>query len=296
MPAIKPLVISFLLPLLFILFLSPPVWSINSSTIRNMMEDMGMTVQTECYTSPHLPGIFLSTCYDVLEDAYKCQSALSAFGKAFGRKDPNTVTANNYNGFFNIIPVASNPNSVLFWTGVRNVTEKVSEHPDISSSANQPSSLIFNKMRASKYNIACWCGNKTHVIDTYNPCPPTPTYMFWAQFSTLLGRSATGVAFWAAYGNKDGKPYNPDSFFAKFEFPNMVNVNRLVVIDIYNANKVGEKCGQGSLALLQNQAVNRYGKNGYQCYMIYGDPTDAQQVGTLAAKTYEDIEKEKQGI
>ena len=261
-----------------------------------MMEDMGMTVPTECYTHFWFPEIFYFTCYDVIKDYDKCDYAWEAFLNAFAFKDPNTVTANNYNGFFNEIPVVSNPNSVLFWTGVRNVIEKVSEHPNISSSANQQSSLIFNKMSAPPYNIACWCGNKTHAIDTYNPCPPTPTYMFWAQFSTLLGRSATGVAFWAAYGNKDGKPYNPDSFFAKFEFPNMVNVNRLVVIDIYNANKVGEKCGQGSLALLQNQAVNKYGNDGYQCYMIYGDPTDAQQVGALATKTYEDIEKEKQGI
>ena len=296
MPAIKPSVISFILPLLFILFLSPPVWCNDSSTIRDMMGDMDMIVQTECYTNKYLGGIFLDTCYRVLEHTYKCQDALYAFIDAFGNKDPNTVTANDYNGFFNVIPVASNPNSVLFWTGVINIIEKVSQHPGISSSANQPSSLIFNKMRASE-NITCWCGNKTHRIDYYNPCPPTPTYMFWAKFSALLGRSATGVAFWAAYGNKDGKPYNPNSFFAEFEFPNMVNVTRLVVIDIYNANKEGEQCGQGSLALLQNLAVNKYGNDGYHCYTINGDPmcTDPQQVNDLAEMTYEVIENEWQG-
>lgn len=253
-----------------------------------------MTMQDECYTPKNIKSFFLNSCNDVLKDANKCQNAFVAFYEGFGQKDPNTVTESDYNAYFGILPVVSAPNSALFWSGVINVIEKVSQYPGISSSATQASSLIINKMYAS-YNVMCWCGNTTDYFDFYNPCPPTPTYMFWAQFSILLGKSATGVAFWAAYGNRDGGAYSPDSFFAKYELPNMVKVKRLVVIDIYNPNKKGEKCEQGSLALLRNEAVNIYGNDGYQCSVINGDPTDPKQVDTLAAATYAIIQKERQG-
>ena len=191
------------------------------------------------------------------------------------------------------IPVDSPPNSVLFCSGVRSFITTLSLYPGISSSANQKSSLIINKMQTS-YNVNCWCGNTTHVLDTTNPCPKTPTHAFWEKFSVLLAESATGIVFWVGYGNRDGGAYKPNSFFGLYEFPNMTpqKVKRLVVIDIYHDN--GEQCGQGSLMQLQNRAVNKFVNDGYRCYMIYGDPTDTQEIDMLALKAY-DIIKEQQG-
>ena len=54
----------------------------------------------------------------------------------------------------------------------------------------------------------------------------------------------------------------------------------------------GEKCGQGTLAKLQNQAVEKYGSAG-NCNDVYGNPSDEQQV-SLLANTVLDIIREEQ--
>ena len=291
MPVMQPLVISFLLPSLFILFLSTPAWSNDSSTVKDMMEDMGIRVPDVCRTPTDLENIFYNKCFIALLDLNKCVDAWIGFTAAFGFKDPNTITPNDYNTYFNVIPVISPPNSVLFWSGVRSFITALSHYPTISSSANQHSSLIFNAMRASN-NVKCWCGDHDHKINTENPCPPTPYTAFWEEFSVLLAQSANGIAFWVGYGNRDGGAYDPNSFFGQYEFPNL-NVERLVVIDIYHDN--GEQCGQGSLLALENLAVDKFGNNGYRCHTIYGDPTNSQEFYTLAVSAHVVIEEEQQG-
>ena len=53
----------------------------------------------------------------------------------------------------------------------------------------------------------------------------------------------------------------------------------------------GEKCGQGTLAKLQNQAVEKYGSAG-NCNDVYGNPSDEQQVSLLANTVLDIIRKE----
>ena len=228
MPAKQPMIFSFLLISLFILFLSLPA---QSTTIKDMMEDVGITVPDVCRTPTDLESIFYNECFIVLVDIYQieCVAPWNGFIAAFGYKDPNTITPNDYITYFNVIPVKSPPNSVLFWSGVRSFITTLSKYPGISSSANQPSSLIFNAMRASN-NVKCWCANANEMIDTVTPCPATPYTTFWAEFSVLLAQSANGIAFWVGYGNRDGGAYDPNSFFGQYEFPNL-NVKRLVVIE-----------------------------------------------------------------
>ena len=295
MPAVQPLLLSFLLPSLFFLFLSTPVWSNSPSTIRNMMENSDMTLSDPyaCYTPPNLENIFSQTCYKVIRNTAQCELAWKGFIKAFAYKDPETIKANDYNSYFDIMRVNTRPDTVLFWSGVQKVVEKVSENKLISSSANQISSLIFSTMKYES-NVRCWCGNKSSIIDTSNPCPNTTRYAFWEQFSILLAKSARGITFWAGYGNRKGGAYNITSIFARFEFPNMTpdRVNRFVVIDMYK--DIGEQCSQpGSLQTLRNLAVDKYGINGYACYQIQGDPTDTQQVDTLAKAALYIIRKEQ---
>ena len=259
-------------------------------------EDLDETVVADlkppCYTPPDLQNIFSNACNRVLQNDDQCKSAWEAFSCAFGFKDPNTITANNYDAFFRIIPVDSQPNTVLFWTGVSKVIDQVSMEPDISSSANQKASRIFNIMK-NEYNVKCWCGSETSMIDTVTACPDPPRRRFWAKFSVLLAESTTGVAFWVGYGNNKDGAYKPISYFAMFEFPNMTpdRVKRFVVIDIYHDN--GEQCRQGSLLDLRNQAVEKYGSNGYICYMTTGNPDDPNQVNTLANAILHIIRKEQ---
>ena len=98
------------------------------------------------------------------------------------------------------------------------VVEKVSLHDNISSSANQKSSKIFNIMEKN-YSVNCWCRNTSSIIDIDNPCPKTPRYAFWEKFSILLAESAKGIVFWAGYGKTKNNTYRPNSCFAKYEFP-----------------------------------------------------------------------------
>ena len=255
-----------------------------------------MTVPNECYTPPDLENIFLRACVKVLNDNDTCPSVWSKFASAFGNKDPNNVTGDDYNDYFNAVPIVSNPNTVLFWSSVKNVIEEISKYPDISSSANQDSSSIVNTMIADG-SVQCWCGNTTHLLDTVNACPmaPGPTTVFWQKFSCLLGESAEGITFWIGYGDKAGGAYQSSSFFAQYEFPKLTpdRVERLVIIDIYNCSmNTGERCGQGTLAELQNQAMEKYGSAG-NCSEVCGNPSDKQQVSSLA-NTVLDIIREEQ--
>ena len=298
MPAIQHIVALSFLPSLFILLLSTPVWS-NNSTMKDMMEDMGMTMPDECYTPPDLENIFIDACVKVFSsNVTQCESVWNDFANAFGFKDPNTVTGDDYNDYFNAVPIKSDPNTVIFWSSVMSVIEEISKNPDISSSANQDSSSIINAMRTDN-GMQCWCGNETHIIDTVNPCPmPGPTTVFWEKFSCSLAESASGISFWVGNGDRTGGAYQSNSFFANYEFPKLTadRVNRLVVIDIFDCDSnTGEKCDEGTLAELQNQAVEKYGNTtGYQCYEVCGNLQDKQQVPSIANNAL-GIIREEQG-
>lgn len=86
--------------------------------------DTAVVAPYACYTPPDLQNIFLQACDRVLQSDAQCRLAWEEFTSAFGRRDPNTITANDYNAFFKIIPVVSQTNTVLFWTGVINVNCK----------------------------------------------------------------------------------------------------------------------------------------------------------------------------
>ena len=293
------LIVSILLPSFFILFLSTPVCSNNSTNITDMMEDMGRTMPKICNTPPDLEDIFLRACEKVLGNNNMCPSVWNEFATSFGYKDPTTVTGDDYNGYFNIVPIVSPSNTVLFWSSVKAVIEEISKYPDISTSANQNSSSIINTMMADDA-VECWCGNKTHLLDTVNPCPmtPGPTTVFWQKFSCVLGESAMGIAFWLGYGDKVGGAYQDSSFFAEYEFPKLTpdRVQRLVVIDMYDCSvNTGEMCGIGTLAKLQRQTVEKYGSAGYQCYEVCGNPSDEQEVSSLANRALDIIRREQGG-
>ena len=298
MSVIQHLVFSFIIPSLLILVFPTPAWSNNSSTMQDMMEDMGRMVPTECYTPPDLENIFIRACEKVLNDNTQCQSVWEKFSSAFGYKDPNNITGDDYDDYFAALPVVSVPSTTIFWSAVKDVIEEISEYQDISSSFNQQSSSIINAMITDD-DVQCWCGNVTHLLDTDNPCPmlPGPTTVFWQQFSCLLGDSASGTSFWIGYGDKVGGAYQSTSFFANYEFPKLTpdRVNRLVAIDMYNCNSsLGEKCGEGTLIQLQNQAIMKYGSAGYQCYEVCGDPQDEEQVPLLAKDALNIIRNEQE--
>lgn len=296
------LVAAALLPSLLVLFLAiaPAVKAGNGDgdMMKKMMEDMGRSMPEGCFTSPDLEEIFLRACQKVIEDSDRCPAAWIAFSSAFGFKDPNNVTQEDYLDYLNVLPIFSPPNSVVFWSGVQGVIEEISIYPNISSSANQDASNIINTMTADD-GVQCWCGNKSALLDTVNPCPSITTTIFWQQFSCSLGESATGIAYWVGYGDREGGAYQSSSFFANYEFPKLIpdRVKRLVIIDVHECDKdIGEECGEGTLRQLQRQAEKKYGRGmGAKCYEVCGNPWEEPQVPAIANDTLDIIREEQQG-
>lgn len=266
---------------------------------KNIMEDMGRNVSVSCFTPPNLSQIFSRACMKVLDDNItQCSFAWTAFKVAFGLKDPSAVTAEDYDTYFDVLPVKSPANTAVYWSGmsVESVVELLSQYPKISSIVNQVSSRIVNTMMKDD-NVLCWCGNTTAFLDTVNPCPTTPVVKFWEAFSCHFGESGRGIVFLIVDGNRKGGAFQNTSFFAKFEFPKLISarINRLVVININDCNsKIVEKCGEGTLKQLEDQAVGKYGRGvGYHCEVVCGSASDKQKVALLANDTLQIIKEEQ---
>ena len=269
------------------------------SFMRSMMEDMGrrMPDESACYTPYDLDVKFSRACVQVIDDKAVCDDAWDSFTAGFRFKDPNSVTEEDYSQYFTgVLAVISAPNSSVFWSGVPRVVEEISNRHNISSSFNEISSKILNILNED-FNVTCWCGNKTAILDTVNPCPVQPSAAFWKAFSSHFGEAGKGVVFFVADGNRKGGAYENTSFFATVEFPKLTHprVVRLIVIDIYECNhKIVEKCGEGTLKLLEEQAVKKYGSMGYTCASVCGNALDEHEVPFLAIKTLKIIREAQQ--
>lgn len=89
----------------------------------------------------------------------------------------------------------------------------------------------------------------------------------------LLAESSSGISFWLAEGELAGGAFQKGSFFEEYEFNklNPPNDTKLVVINVHCEN-MGENCGTGSLAELKKLAIDKFGKDGYTCHDVTGDP------------------------
>ena len=263
--------------------------STDFSFIKKIMKDMGwnMPEDSMCYTPYDLHDKFSLACAKIsgINDRLICDQAWDEFTGGFKFKDPGTVTAEDYDQYFSgILSVTSAPNSSLFWSGVPAVIEEISKRDNISSSFNERSSEIMNILN-EEFNVTCWCGNKTAILDTVNPCPTQPTASFWEAFSIHFADAGKGIVFWIGDGNRQGGAYQNTSFFTTVEFPRLTHprVTRLIAIDIYECgHQVVEQCGEGTMKLLEDEAVQKYGKMGYKCSNVCGNPLDKHEVLLLA--------------
>ena len=257
------------------------------------MTDVSDEGDTDCRTPQNIEQLFLTACNETIKDADTCASAWDAFSSAFASKDPTTVEPGDYDEYFNILKVTSAPNTVLFWSAVQHLVGNISSTPsaDITSSFTVPASVIINKMASQ--GVSCWCGGESG-IDYTNPCPRKPYLSFFGKFSCLLAESAAGVTFWVGYGERENGTYQPGTFFSEYEFPKLMSskVTKLAVIDVHRLD-MGESCGNGTLAQLQNEAMEKFGENGFSCYDVCGDPRDQQEIPGLATETLKIISEEQ---
>ena len=117
-------------------------------------------------------------------------------------------------------------------------------------------------------------------IDYTNQCPCSVTVAFWERFSMQFALSAQGTAFYLGYGEKPGGTFQPTSFFAVHELPNLSppRVSNVVVMVV--TDSTGESCGKGTVATLENRIRAR--NLDFSCYDIFGDPTITSQVEELS--------------
>lgn len=211
-----------------------------------------------CTVSDGLETSFLSNCANLSIQDRRCGHAWDDFSGAFDSRDPVDVSIEDYDGYFDHLPVRVRPDSVLFWSGTYTLVEFISKMDyQICSSFTEQSAQIVDDL-----GNAPWCKPDTYL----------PSDRFWASFSCMLGSQAQGVVFWAAAGERGGGTYRNTSFFSLYELAAMEAplVSKLAVIDVHREG-VGEACGEGTLITLENEVNNKMIT--YQCEEVYGDPT-----------------------
>ncbi|XP_065833279.1 ADP-ribosyl cyclase/cyclic ADP-ribose hydrolase-like [Oscarella lobularis] len=230
-------------------------------------------------TTPGIQEMFLGRCEYFKEFGYQqpkpviCSEAWNAFFKAFGAKDPCTVSIENYTSYFSMTSKYQTPprDMTLLWSGTQEL-KSVLCADGIHCYANDqfmPSYLV------GKMN---WCGSKTDPSGmnftgcrSYDrdDCPKHVTYSFWAAASQQLALASTGVVRLLLDGTRtNGSAYSRDSFFAKYELPNL-NPSRVTALEAIVAltpgQPVKEDCDSASMLLLKNDVANQ--NLPYRCIM-----------------------------
>lgn len=252
-----------------------------------LVAQMGLTGK-QCKPPCDLEDRYLNSCrnYTDLGDA-KCRLAWNAFLSAFSGKNPSTVTKMDYDRYFEVIPLIVSSNQALFWSEtlhlVRDGIGKMD--PTICTSFTEPSGVAVSCLEPHM----CWCGSSRFAgVDCMNMCIHNPRTRFWASFSTKLALKAKGVVFWLTWGELQGGAFENHGddtcfdYFAQYEFPALEypRVTRLVVLDLHREG-MGESCGSGSLARLEEMSVAKFnGASGYKCYDVIGSklPVDNELV------------------
>ena len=219
----------------------------------------------------NLEDLYLESCRNVSVNSTTCMEAWNAFLSAFSGKDPSTVTQENYDSYFQVLPIFVVRNHALFWSGTFALAQGISSiDPSICSSFTEPSAASVSGVGEEN---ECWCGNANFPgVDCAIECNGVPVTQFWVSFSTMLGQEAEGVVFWLAWGERAGGTYQSNSFFAENEFSALEypRVSRLVVLNVHNWG-MGESCGEGTLRILDALSEAKFGADGYMCYDVYGN-------------------------
>ncbi len=85
----------------------------------------------------------------------------------------------------------------------------------------------------------------TDGIEYNNSCPCSVSSDFFELFSILFARAARGTIFFLGYGEKAGGTFSENSFFAKYEIPNLSTseVTRAVVMVVHRKDRGEHLCG-----------------------------------------------------
>ncbi|XP_073256170.1 ADP-ribosyl cyclase/cyclic ADP-ribose hydrolase-like [Porites lutea] len=242
-------------------------------------------------STPKIKEIVLGRCYEYQlntigpeADNWKdCNEIWEAFHQAFAYKNPCTLAFDDYQPFFDATGMQELTKS-LFWSGTYKVAHVYSDSGDRYTT-------LEDTLAGYPVNGLTWCGNEnlfpsdSDGID-YNSCPDWSecdyTTPFWGLASTTFARHARGIARVMLNGSRvdsNGKPvpYREDSFFAKYELPNLqvnkVSELRIVVVHKNGPKRLRKGCYTASIRMLKKHARNRGLK-----VTCYDDPNDVRHI------------------
>uniref|UniRef100_UPI003AAE7E56 ADP-ribosyl cyclase/cyclic ADP-ribose hydrolase-like n=1 Tax=Centroberyx gerrardi TaxID=166262 RepID=UPI003AAE7E56 len=184
----------------------------------------------------------------------RCDTFWKKFTSAFVKKDPDTIAPGDYNDLFNTEPIAIPKDKLLLYSGTGEFLDLLDNQDTFVHVWNTFYSILANKL---------WCGQSNNKDVFSEGCPPNPANMFWASISAALAKGATGTVTVLLNGKLG---YMPDSFFAKFEVPNL-DFNKVTALHVLMINDKDENtCETDSVKNLRN--IMKEHRNLFKCKFI----------------------------
>ncbi|RUS82164.1 hypothetical protein EGW08_010046 [Elysia chlorotica] len=158
---------------------------------------------------------------------------------------------------------------VLFWSGVFNLAHQYGDY-------GQRYVTLEDTLVGYLANSITWCGQSIDPgynvtrCPNWDDCPLEAAESFWAGASMAFAQGAQGEVLLMLDGSNPDKPaYRRNSFFGKFELPNLSEkVTKVSVIVSHHLDKPKiDVCGSGSLDLLETDVKKR----GFS-YVCHDDP------------------------
>ncbi|EDV29268.1 uncharacterized protein TRIADDRAFT_19184 [Trichoplax adhaerens] len=209
-------------------------------------------------TTPRIDQIFIGRCSDyqashTMEHEVDCHELWMTFSSVFANLDPCKVQTAGYDKFIEKSSVPIPQDGSVFWSGTYDFT-----HSYVKTVGNLYT--LEDVLPGYLVNSLTWCGQEKSPGINYETCSDPQgcnknnTYDFWAKMSTWFAKSASGSVQVILNAGRD-PAFASDSFFAKFELPNLPHdkVNKIEIIVVHGIDgKDNPKCGSGSIKELQS--------------------------------------------
>ncbi|XP_070539295.1 ADP-ribosyl cyclase/cyclic ADP-ribose hydrolase-like [Ptychodera flava] len=230
-------------------------------------------ISPEKGTTLHLKDIFLGRCWDYqcgfnratcdTSNLKNCTRLWELFQAAFTYRDPCNVTHDMYEPFSQAAMQPVAVNKILFWSGTYYLAHTY-------ASETRRFTTLEDTLPGYLLKMLVWCGQVDYPGINYDSCSgdcfERAQDAFWGTVSANFAKQARGVATVMLNGSRETGAFRNDSFFAKYEFPNLdrtkVTSINIVIIHSLDVPKV-ESCGEGSVLALQKLLQGRGFK--YEC-------------------------------
>uniref|UniRef100_UPI0037E76651 ADP-ribosyl cyclase/cyclic ADP-ribose hydrolase 1-like n=1 Tax=Semicossyphus pulcher TaxID=241346 RepID=UPI0037E76651 len=201
--------------------------------------------------------IFLKKCSEFSKGTANGEKILATFEKAYVGKDKCHVFGKDYDELFAENPFKHPCGKTMLWSKTEDVVHKFTGTGDCYIT-------MRHTLLGYVLNGLSWYGkvnSKETFTEHFEYCEPNPVSSFWQIASTKFAQHACGHVTVMLNGEID-EPYDPKSFFALYEVPNLqpAEVKQLTVL------LVGDKKNQCNNESLKNLKNILKGKNiEYDC-------------------------------